>query len=55
MLKNEKCRITKRIVMNMQNLLNLHNILFNLQRFCDPKRARAKTLFFVPTFYEVII
>ena len=53
MLKNAKRKITKRIVINKQNLLNLHNILFNLQRFRDPKRA--KTLFFVPTFYEIII
>ena len=38
MLKNAKCKITKRIVMKKQNLLNLHNILFNLQRFRDPNR-----------------
>ena len=47
MLKNAKCKITKRIVMNKQNLLNLHNILFNLQRFRDPKR---ENLIFRPYF-----
>ena len=41
MFKNAKCKITKRIIMNKQNLQKIHNLLFDLQRFRDPTRKRG--------------